>query len=1324
MNQYREKTIMKHFILIIALLALVNPAVAQTETTVWNGKTYYVYPHQLESQNNIYIFMLYAEFKEVLKRDENNQKVIRTEIKKIEEEDKGDMYGYGMKRKMTKEQKQQEKLVRELLEKKPDLFYQYGSNLSQDVTPALTAIPDGEYIQYYRDLPYLDQNILRFKNDVVAGVFTVKNNQLEGKATWYTANGMVIKSGDFAQGSRQGSWFFNSYTPKRNQVELDMKPEKAMEYLLSNQMKYDTTVERYNYNMGLRNGPYSQKYNNFTLTTGSYKDDSESGTWDFFDFSYVVEPDGSYRVTDTLVNTRHLTYADKKVRGKGIILRDEVVASEFMYDDYGYYGDEEEDARIDTSLVLYNRNSSNGYFESFSSFYTILEQENANDDGLELPEEGINSYEGEEYEGMPYPGYDDYYPEYMGEDYPLEGSYDYDQEGSEFVNGKFYTRNQLIDSVGYEFFYDGVYEEHYGNGQLKFRFEIKDGNLVSEDTVFWENGQAANTIAFDETTRQYTQHFFDYKGKLYKTILFDEKGEEVRDAKSENDGAIMIDGLPYYTEEFEGTSKVAYYNARKLLEDTLLTERTLIQAGCWLRDSSLCMTGYLDPESRVLDFTDYNIMGMPYMTQKVTFGEEYANASALTNTTLGKLRLETLTSGSLYDFSLYPYMYNPKNDSVLPQSYALYWRGNYETTSDELLYVNDQLFSGTFSVQAAASKYSFSVGEKAISLKLPESAEMQKKMRKALKKFYKKGKRNDILELYNSDVQYGGVDGVFYSMFPPVSYLFSLTNYNPSGEYNYDDFMYYDEHGYNQKKKKQVEYPFDKTLTGQFLNGKPEGEWIVKDQFGNITSRVNYSKGEREGESVYYATEFPITETQRNYQREYLEEYHTYIFETLPEKKTQYLSRREYYHNGMLEGPVVSFNWKGDTLSYDLFRDGLQNGPSYQRNKIFYAETSYEDGAIDGISRTYLTLPGRDSILIFDLNFQNGALQGESKSYHTNGNLAKRGFFLTGQPIDDYEAFDTLGFKYQYVKFQYNQPVEEKIWEENQLSVRYLFDWKDSIPFQISDIAGSTSFERLATDMGLIQNPYSEPYYGRPSLVDKTGINYSITKYYPNDSIARFGNISKGKKVGYWKHFSYEGKALYEVNYFDTILSINDSIRFKSKGILTYLDDKGKPSSKSYIIEKVEKYDCSHADHNEERMLYAFWEADTSQHRINGYVKNYYDNGAIQNEGYVVNGLPNGVWKMYDSDGQLNQVGSYELGKRNGRWLSGDLSNMKNMSEICLNPNLENLEEIMSYQEKLLDVSVIYYGMGKILKREYYGINLNNEEAPEDYYREGDYYRE
>src|SRR3989338_2744865 len=112
------KIIMKHFLLIVAILLLASKGFAQTETTVWNGKTYYVYPHQLELQNNMYIFMQYAEFREVLKRDDNNQKVIRTEIKKIEEEDKVDMYGYGIEKKKKKKTKKTQKKTRPPKKKK------------------------------------------------------------------------------------------------------------------------------------------------------------------------------------------------------------------------------------------------------------------------------------------------------------------------------------------------------------------------------------------------------------------------------------------------------------------------------------------------------------------------------------------------------------------------------------------------------------------------------------------------------------------------------------------------------------------------------------------------------------------------------------------------------------------------------------------------------------------------------------------------------------------------------------------------------------------------------------------------------------------------------------------------------------------------------------------------------------------------------------------------------------------------------------------------------------------------------------------------------
>jgi len=180
-------------------------------------------------------------------------------------------------------------------------------------------------------------------------------------------------------------------------------------------------------------------------------------------------------------------------------------------------------------------------------------------------------------------------------------------------------------------------------------------------------------------------------------------------------------------------------------------------------------------------------------------------------------------------------------------------------------------------------------------------------------------------------------------------------------------------------------------------------------------------------------------------------------------------------------------------------------------------------------------------------------------------------------------------------------------------------------------------------------------------------------------------------------------------------VKVNDTIQFRSKGILTDYDAQGNKLSESYIIEKFEKYDCSHSDHYEIRQFMTIWEASDSVGRKNGYVKNYYDNGVLQSEGTMKNGLPSGVWKYYDPYGNLNQVGEYVLGKRNGRWLGGDLSKTKYLGDICLNPNLPNLEEEIRYREKLIDIVITNYRMGKALNKEFYDVNLNNfdEEVPE-----------
>ncbi|MES2556473.1 MAG: hypothetical protein V4604_10005 [Bacteroidota bacterium] len=1304
---------MKYALFIWLLLTGFASGFAQTETTVWNGKTYFVYPHQFELIDVTEVFLSRATAMEVLKRDENNQKVIDVSIRQFTEEEKSYRYN---NRKMTRKQKEEDQLTGELMSKKPDYYYYYSDQTSGDITPALTPIPDGDYVQFYRDLPYLDNGVLRFRNNVVAGVFHIKNNQLDGDAVWYSANGMLLRKGAFLDGARHGNWVFNSFTVAYVDA-YDPKDEFAsFRYLIEHPLEYDTITEKITYHKGLRNGPYSYQRNDMVETTGFYKNDKECGSWDFygytFDYIDYIEGEEIVHYEDGIQRTpfvqRHYTIAENPVRGKGVILRDETVASEYkdpdLMDDYW------QEYLFDSSLDLYLPD----YFDDFEAYYTILPPAGL-EESIELPEEEINSYDGEIETVDAYA-----YPQFANpEDYFGINSYidtnDYSQTGGQYVNSKYYTRNRLIDSVGYLFRYE-EYEERYGNGQLKFRFKTNNGNLVSEDTVFWDNGIPANTIVFDEEKHRYEQHFFDYWGKLYKTTFFDETGETIHPPQKNKreitdevplDDYITIDGLRYYnTSEYSPL----YYSDREKLSDSLLTERTLIQAERWPHDSSLCATAYLDPETLTLEYTENNILGKVFKKQHVQFDELYETATATSQHTLGKLRLETISSGT------FPENDNPWFEMLeikpLPQLHALYWEGNFNLQNDYTLYYDEHPFSGAFSLTVAGKKHRFSASEDKLDIRLLDYNRDAVQRTKALDKYLKKGKSSDILESYTTETYYG--QSAFSKFFPHCQRFISFGNY-----FYYDE---YDEFAYYGGENPVTGIIYDGSISGAYLNGKPQGEWLVKATTGEIITRINYEKGELNGELLYYATQNPRSKNERHSEYEFDYEGYPNLVNEYPVKKTRYVAQKESYHNGLLEGPFVTMNWKGDILTYENYHEGLKNGISYQRNLYFYNESRFEYGMLDGMSLTYLILSKRDSILLFELNFQDGALQGESKTYHTNGRLAKRGFFLGGQPIDDYEAYDTLGFKYQYVKFQYNQPVEEKIWEENQLSARYLFDWKDSIPFDISDITESSSFEKLASTWGFWGDSYDEPYYGRPSLVDKTGIDYSLTKYYPNDSVARFGNISKGKKVGYWKHFSYEGKALYEITYFDTVLVINDSVRFKSKGILTYLGENNRPLSRSYIIEKIEKYDCSHTDHTEERMLYTFWEADSSQQRINGYVKNYYDNGAIQNEGYVVNGLATGTWKLYDSDGQLSQVGNYKLGKRDGRWLKGDLSNVKNMSEICLNPNLDNLDEIIAYQEKLLDISVVYYGMGKIIKSEYYGINRNAEDDPTGYYYDEDNY--
>ena len=95
--------------------------------------------------------------------------------------------------------------------------------------------------------------------------------------------------------------------------------------------------------------------------------------------------------------------------------------------------------------------------------------------------------------------------------------------------------------------------------------------------------------------------------------------------------------------------------------------------------------------------------------------------------------------------------------------------------------------------------------------------------------------------------------GFNYNVLPFAGYVYSPVDEGHFYENNY-------EYGYDDKSKKLSEKKaesFDKVVHGQFLNGKPSGEWITKDQFGNITAKVPFTNGEVDGTVYYYATQYP-----------------------------------------------------------------------------------------------------------------------------------------------------------------------------------------------------------------------------------------------------------------------------------------------------------------------------------------------------------------------------------------------------------------------------------------------------------------------------------
>lgn len=1195
-----------------------------TESVSVNGEKYFVYPHKLKlSPHPDYKYALKKKnFKKIFYEfDAQKQSFDKEELKELKSDIRKDKRRHSQFFSIHHKGYKYKKAIR----KNYVYFFQPDYSLEEDIVPSLDSLPDGKYVQYFEDfiIGDLDGNIIIEKNKI-AGIFSIKNNLLEGKAIWLDIQGDTLKQGTFHNGVKEGKWAL------RNYIFYD---EHISSYerigLINNQLQPDTLEWNAMYSNGLKNGTYhySKKQKSYiTINDGHYTNDQETGTW----INKATRMINSYTYSDRndIVVLQKYTYNSSDSISHQYLIRNKIV-NQFPFRVKNY------DFRSNI-FTLHPRNL---------IFYKI---------NFPIPEKGKNQYN----ESFHNNTYNTVYKA-LNNDY----FYNYENTRSSYA--------ELTEQFGKRYLFEGEYESYYPNGQLMFHFNFKNNQLEKEDTLFWDNGNTQDVISPIIDSNQFTRSIFDYTGTLYIQNLYDAKGNFVRTIF--DGGAskqLFIENLPV---EYDSP----YFRYQAKLDSNLIVQSdTFLVSKSWHKfDTTLYETTIYVPKERKLTQRNYSISGKIIKQSETQFSTQFTTATHTILDYYGDFCTIEQRELEFFESDFINLIREIKHTDYQIISY-----------SEKKLLKNKIPYSGAIELSDHLFVRSHSeVGN--TTLKIPhQSINKLIRLHKKQKRTTKQRDKFTILD-YTSCDKYD-VDERLESIF-------------------FDFFLV-----------KSIPYVEDPHYEGKitFINGVANGQWILNHTKWKESLTINFKNNSLHGPVLIYA----------GHGKQYSD----------PNDISRHAIIMQNYVNDTLNG--LSIDKMDKIYEQATYLNGEKNGIEIKNlDNTYFSLKQYKNGIGHGNYSVFILNKNLDTSYVLKANFENNELVGKAVKYSPNGKIE----FLYENNI--LKEFDTMQIVLSEITYLNGSITSEKIFDHGLLDTEYQFDSKDSLHYYPSTFYHDANLLRIKNlvtakkknSKRYSNHQYDELYYNydddfesetenysendkaMKSQVSRRFQNYTIIKYYGNGKIARKGELFGSDKVGNWKHYSYEGRLLYEINYADTTITLNDSISFQNFGTFILYDSLGTKISESYIIENLEKYDCSNNDHYTIRQFYTIWEKEGAN-RINGYVKNYYDNGVLQSEGLMKNGLPEGVWKYYDPFGKLNQLGKYTLGLKEGRWITGDLGKIKYLGDICFDPNIPNIEKLIKERETELDIKISIFVHGKSLNNSFYEINKfgsNSSSGSNDY---------
>lgn len=190
-------------------------------------------------------------------------------------------------------------------------------------------------------------------------------------------------------------------------------------------------------------------------------------------------------------------------------------------------------------------------------------------------------------------------------------------------------------------------------------------------------------------------------------------------------------------------------------------------------------------------------------------------------------------------------------------------------------------------------------------------------------------------------------------------------------------------------------------------------------------------------------------------------------------------------------------------------------------------------------------------------------------------------------------------------------------------------------------------------------------------------IDFSATRtgnyqyFYKNGVMASEGRIEHRSKLGTWKYYDLSGQLYKQVEYdsgWYNIPGTNDSIRYYGK--LRMWQPNGKELLYGLIRSNSSRFKCDQEMAvNYETLYYlSMYDRDGKPVVVNGTgpVEEYHNNSEISIKGQLLNGKRYGLWKFYNPNGRLEEMGNYdEQGRKTGTWVSGDLEAVPYVENLC-----------------------------------------------------------